>query len=103
MAVAAEGEAVTNGNSDEHARRRKRPLQENEGSDDDESGLVDRFEFAKACREMGCVAPDAALDALFDSFDLNGNFTIEYSELHSILSDNTPRRTRHMDALKEDG
>ena len=36
--------------------------------------------------EMGCSAPDETVDALFRHFDRNGNFTIDYEELHDLLS-----------------
>lgn len=54
--------------------------------DDDESGLIDRSEFRKAIKEMGCDAPDADIDALFRSFDFDNSKAIDYRELHSLLA-----------------
>jgi len=62
--------------------------------DDDESGLIDRAEFGKALREMGCEASGTVVDSLFKDFDLNRNFVIEYDELHSVLSVANARRAR---------
>lgn len=55
--------------------------------DDDESGLIDLVEFEKACREMGFDGPRSAIEALFHSFDVNGDFTICYDEMHRLLRD----------------
>ena len=53
--------------------------------DDDENGKVDRAEFRKALREMGCQAPGASIDAVFKSFDLDGSKAIDYREMHRLL------------------
>ena len=62
--------------------------------DDDDSGVIDRYEFRKAMREMGADVPDAVLDELFNTFDLNHNWTIEYEEIATVLSVSKTRRNR---------
>ena len=53
--------------------------------DDDDSGVIDKTEFSKAIREMGCNASDKAITALFKSFDLDGSKVIEYQEMNKLL------------------
>jgi Ca2+-binding EF-hand superfamily protein len=53
--------------------------------DDDDNGIVDRSEFRKALRELGCTAPGASVDAVFKSFDADGSKAIDYRELHDLL------------------
>lgn len=54
--------------------------------DDDDSGLLDEHEFAKAISELGMRgAPPEAVAAVFKSFDPDSSGTIEYRELHELL------------------
>ena len=65
--------------------------------DDDNNGKVDRIEFRKAMREMGCCSPIAAVDALFRSLDADGSKAIDYRELHKLLVRSV--RAHHLRAL----
>ena len=47
--------------------------------------MVSRSEFGRAIPALGIEAPDAAVDALFDSFDPDGSGSIEYAEFNKLL------------------
>ena len=53
--------------------------------DDDKDGIIDGPEFAKGLKEMGLTAPDAAIGAIFASFDPDGSGLISFEELHSLV------------------
>ena len=53
--------------------------------DTDESGMIDGPEFVKAIADFGIKAEEAAITALFVSFDPDDSGTIEYRELHQLL------------------
>jgi Ca2+-binding EF-hand superfamily protein len=53
--------------------------------DEDGDGTISRSEFARAVPALGIEAPEAVVDALFDSFDPDGSGEIEYTELGTLL------------------
>lgn len=53
--------------------------------DEDGSGGVGRVELQRALTELSLVAPPAAVDALFNTFDRDGNNLISYRELDRAL------------------
>ena len=53
--------------------------------DDDNSGHISAYEFIKAMSEFGLDAPQA-VGAVFRSLDVDGSGSIEYAELHRLLT-----------------
>ena len=53
--------------------------------DVDNDGMIRKVEMRQAVAALGFDAPQAAVDALFDSFDRDGGGSIEYKELHRVL------------------
>ena len=53
--------------------------------DADENGSVSRIEFQRAVASLGYDRPLAGVDELFDEIDSDGDGTISYRELHSVL------------------
>ena len=53
--------------------------------DDDASGVIDGPEFGKGLCEMGLVAPEAAIGAIFSSFDEDHSGLVTYEELDDHL------------------
>ena len=51
----------------------------------DQSGTVEKTEFRRAMRALGCAAPKADIEQLFDQWDLDGNGSIDYHELAGML------------------
>uniref|UniRef100_A0A7S3BR19 EF-hand domain-containing protein n=1 Tax=Haptolina ericina TaxID=156174 RepID=A0A7S3BR19_9EUKA len=53
--------------------------------DEDGDGVIDKLEFRRALPMLGLHAPLETVDALFDSFDLDGSGTIGFKELNRLL------------------
>ena len=53
--------------------------------DEDGSGTVSRFEFARALPVLGLRVERAQAESLFDSIDEDGSGSVEYAELHRKL------------------
>ena len=60
--------------------------------DADHDGLVDPIEFRDAIRTLGYDAPKAEIDELYNSFDLDGSGSLEFSELNKLLRQRSPTR-----------
>ena len=56
--------------------------------DDNHDGLISKKEFRQAVVALGYDVPKVEVDALFDSFDKDGNGTIDYRELGRALRRN---------------
>ncbi|MDC0525843.1 EF-hand domain-containing protein [bacterium] len=53
--------------------------------DEDGSGIIDRKEFRLALRGLGVRVPNAAADALFDTFDVDHSGELDYREVNKHL------------------
>ena len=53
--------------------------------DTDGDGVISRKEFEKGLRALGLHGDQAEIDELFASMDVNGDGTLDYTELHRLL------------------
>ena len=53
--------------------------------DTDGDGVISRKEFEKGLRALGLDGDQAEIDELFASMDVNGDGTLDYTELHRLL------------------
>ena len=53
--------------------------------DTDGDGVISRKEFEKGLRALGLEGDQAEIDELFASMDVNGDGTLDYTELHRLL------------------
>ena len=66
--------------------------------DDNGDGRVSRKEFCKGVRLFGLGAPLEEIEALYDRFDPNGDGTIEFNELNSLLRKTTAEEPKGVHA-----